>query len=231
MMFVFYLVFVVLLPPATPANCDIARTRDCRIYENYTAFILVGLMAWNFTSTSIAQGMMSLLSHASIIKKVYFPRETLVLSSVLAIFVNFLLSLIPLFAVIFINGIGITWQILFLPVILFFHLLLMWGIVLILSVAVVYFRDLTHIIEVVLTAWFFLTPILYTMDRVFPSAVQIMYWLNPIASFVESYRAILFFQYSPEPLFTLRTCLTGLVVFLLGYMFFLRSSRNLGEVL
>jgi ABC-type polysaccharide/polyol phosphate export permease len=85
--------------------------------------------------------------------------------------------------------------------------------------------------EVILTAWFFLTPILYTMDRVFPEAAQIMYWVNPVASFVESYRAILFFQYTPEFGFTLRTCLTGLIVFLLGYIFFLRTTRSVGEVL
>jgi len=231
MMFVFYLVFVVLLPQTPPQNCDVANTRECRIYNSYTAFILVGLLAWNFTANSISTGMMALLSHASMIKKVYFPRETLAIASVLAVFVNFLLSLIPLFLIIFINGIGLTWYVLLLPVILFFHFMFICGVILFLSVAVVYFRDLTHIMEVALTAWFFLTPILYTMDRVFPSAQQLVYWLNPMASFIESYRAILFFHYSPEPFFTLRTCLTGVLVFVLGYYFFIKASRSLGEVL
>ena len=232
MMGVFFLVFQVLLRSAPPQNCDInPGSRECRIYYSYTAFILVGIMAWNFTSTVVTSGMMSLLGYASMIKKIYFPREVLPISTALGLFVNFLLSLIPLTFVIWINGIGFSWLSLMLPLFLFFHLLFLMGVALFLSVVVVYLRDLAHIIDVILTAWFFLTPILYSMDQVFPTASQIMYWVNPIASFIESYRAILFFHYPPALDFTLRTCLSGLVTFLLGYYFFIKTSRNVGEVL
>jgi ABC-type polysaccharide/polyol phosphate export permease len=133
--------------------------------------------------------------------------------------------------VIGISGVGFSWLIVFLPIILLFHLLFMLGVALFLSSAVVYLRDLTQIIDVLLTAWFFLTPIIYVMDQVYKDAAQIMYWVNPIASFIESYRAILFFHYPPDLFFTLRTCITGIITFLLGYIFFLKTTRSLGEVL
>ncbi|MEI6043018.1 MAG: ABC transporter permease [Chloroflexota bacterium] len=242
MMLVYYLVFNVLLATPVSPNCsevsigpdDTRAALHCKIYNHYTAYILIGILPWNFTASSVVEGLMAVLGNASIIKKVYFPREVLAISNVLGLFINFLLALIILFAVIFLNNVQLTPFALLLPLLLLFHLLFMLGVALFLSALVIYFRDLAVIMEVLITAWFFLTPILYTMEDVYKewngiSTAAVMYWINPMASFIQTYRQILFYGVNPEFFFTLRTCLTGLVTFILGYIFFIKTTRSIGE--
>jgi ABC-type polysaccharide/polyol phosphate export permease len=85
--------------------------------------------------------------------------------------------------------------------------------------------------EVLLQAWFFLSPVIYSMNQVFKEGAQLVYWLNPMASFIESYRTILFFDYSPDFLFTVRTCFYGLAMFVVGYAFFMWKRKRIGELL
>lgn len=239
---VYYIVFVVLLHPATQPGCSetpvpgatgqqILEANQCKIYNHYAPFILIGILAWNFTAGSIMAGMNSILGNASIIKKVYFPREVLTISSVLAQFVNFLLALIPLCLIILGSGLLPSGLVLILPIIFVAHILFLVGLALIVSIAVLYMRDLALIVEVLLQAWFFLSPVLYVMDQVFPTWKQVVYWLNPIASFIEIYRALLFFNYTPDLGFTARTCLTGVGVFIIGYAFFMYKRKRIGELI
>lgn len=242
LMLVFFFVFVVLLPSSVqqgcsevaPGNASGSQIQDsiaCKIQNHYLAFILIGIMAWNFTAGSISAGLTALLSNASIIKKVYFPRECLPIAAVLSQLVNFLLALIPLFLVIWLNGVQLSLNVLLLPVIMFFHLLLLIGLAMFLSVLTLYFRDMLVIIEVILQALFFLSPVIYSMQQVFKEGAAVMYWLNPLASLLESYRTALFFNYAPDLGFTLRTCLSALVVFILGYGFFMWKRKEIGQLL
>lgn len=232
MMVVYYVVFVVLLAPAVPKDCSSpADALQCRIYSHYAPFILIGILAWNLTGGSIMGGMSSILSNSSIAKKVYFPREVLPMAAVLAQFVNFLLALIPLTVVFLVSGIMPGGYVLLLPVIFLSHILFLMGIAMFLSVAVLYFRDLMVIMEVLLQAWFFLSPVIYSMGQVYKDAAQVVYWLNPVASYIETYRTLLFFNYAPELGFTLRTFLTGVLVFVLGYAFFMWKRKRIGEML
>lgn len=243
MMVVYYIVFVVLLAPPVQAGCseivppngtgeEVKKALQCRIYSHYAPFILIGILAWNLTAGSVMSGMTSVLGNASIAKKVYFPREVLPISAVIAQAMNFLLALIPLALVFIISGLVPTSYALLMPIILFFHVLFLMGLAMFLSIASLYFRDLMVIMEVLLQAWFFLSPVIYSMDQVFRDDIrQVVYWLNPVASFIETYRTLLFFNYGPEPLFTLRTCLTGLVTFVVGYAFFMWKRKRIGEML
>jgi lipopolysaccharide transport system permease protein len=242
MMVVFYIVFVVLLPQPVSAGCkqtppvggslaDIQAAQQCKISNNYAPFILIGILAWNFTSGSIMAGMNSLLGNASIAKKVYFPREVLPISAVLAQFVNFMLALIPLTIVLLASGLIPSRFAVLLPVIFLSHILFLTGLALILSIVALYFRDLLVIMEVILQAWFFLSPVIYSMDQIYKDGAAVMYWLNPIASYIQTYRTLLFFNYDPGLDFTIRTCLTGVVVFLIGYAFFMFKRKQIGEML
>ncbi len=242
MMGVYYLVFVVLLKPAVEPGCSqvpppaatgdqIKAALQCRIYNNYASFILIGILAWNFTGGSVVAGMNSLLGNASIAKKVYFPREVLPISAVLAQFINFTLALIPLGIVILLSGLHLTGYVIILPIIFISHILFLIGLAMILSILVLSFRDLLVIMEVLLQAWFFLSPVIYSMEQVYKDLAQVMYWLNPVASYIETYRTLLFFSYPPDGSFTLRTILTGVFTFVIGYAFFMRKRRKIGEFL
>jgi lipopolysaccharide transport system permease protein len=134
--------------------------------------------------------------------------------------------------------------ILFLPVIIFVQLILTLGIAFVLSAVNVFYRDLEVIMDVLIMAMFFLTPVFYPIEKlpqtvtVLGTTVQVqrlMYVLNPMASLIASYRSILYGSYDGGPPgppagdFFLRTAVTSLVVFVAGYIFFARRSGVFGE--
>lgn len=242
MMVVFYIVFIVLLPQQVQPGCtqtpipgasqaDIQAAQQCKIAHNYAPFILIGILAWNFTAGSVMAGMTSLINNGSIAKKVYFPREVLPISGVLAQFVNYMLALIPLTVVLLASGIVPGRYVFILPVIFLSHILFLTGLALLLSIVALYFRDLIVIMEVILQAWFFLSPVIYSMDQIYKDGAAVMYWLNPIASYIQTYRTLLFFNYDPGLDFTLRTVITGIVMFVIGYGFFMYKRKQIGEML
>ncbi len=205
---------------------------------NYPVFFMCAYLPWSFLSESVMGGTNSIVGNAHLIKKVYFPREALPLSEVLSGLVNFLLALIVLFGMIFIFQVRLTGSVLVLPVVIVAQVLFTLGLVFFLSTANVFYRDTQHIMQVVMQAWFFLTPIFYPIDIIPESAtilgisINLQLWvrrLNPMASLVASYRDILFKGETPGLDFLLRTVVTCIVVFVIGYLIFCRYSQVFGE--
>ncbi len=212
----------------------------------YPVFILVGIMPWQFFSGALSSGTVAIVGGTSLVKKVYFPRELLPLSSLLSNLVNFLFALVVLVVFLFIYDLGITRHALWVPLILVTQLVFTLGLVLLLSTFTVFYRDLLLVLNVVLTAWFFLTPVFYSFDLYGETAVllgitfspaQVMRWLNPMASIIDGYRTVLWGAggstgpTSMDPVFILRTFVTSLIVFVMGYGVFLRFEPLFGEKL
>ena len=217
MMGVFTLVFTVLL-----TNNNI---------EHFPVFILIGILAWNLHSTALVGSINSVVGGAQLIQKVYFPREVLPIATVLSNTVNFLLSLIALFALVLIFQIQLTATLIFLPLVILVQVIFTVGIALFLSALNVFYRDTASIMETMMLAWFFLTPIFYRIEDVFPAYSRLMYILNPLASIIAAYRDILYYGTMSNLDFFSRTAVTALVVLVLGYLFFIRSSRSFSESL
>ncbi len=217
MMGVFTLVFTVLL-----TNNNI---------EHFPVFILIGILAWNLHSTALVGSINSVVGGAQLIQKVYFPREVLPIATVLSNTVNFLLSLIALFALVLIFQIQLTATLIFLPLVILVQVIFTVGIALFLSALNVFYRDTASIMETMMLAWFFLTPIFYRIEDVFPAYSRLMYILNPLASIIAAYRDILYYGTMSNLDFFSRTAVTALVVLVLGYLFFIRSSRSFSEAL
>lgn len=196
--------------------------------ENYAMFLFVTLLPWNYLSNSVLQGAASLVQNASLIKKVYFPREILPMAVVLANLVNYLLSLIILIPALLISGVKLTVALFAFPIIVTLQTLLVTGITLLVAVGNVYFRDLEHITGVLLTVWFFLTPILYPTKLV-PKEVQPLFTLNPAAPIIEAYRNIFFYGYWPDWGRLAYVALGSLVFLLLTLLAFQRSQRAVAE--
>ncbi|MBO9394453.1 ABC transporter permease, partial [Caldilinea sp.] len=164
---------------------------------NYPVFLLSGILPWNFFSASIMTGTNSVVASGHLIKKVYFPPEVLPIATILANLVNFLLALLVLFALIFIFGIPLTPWIWLLPVVILIQTTFTLGIVFFLSTLQVYYHDTLLIMDVVMLAWFFLTPVFYsasmlpTTYEVFGVTLNVqrlMYILNPMASLINMHR-------------------------------------------
>ncbi len=223
MTLVFTIVFTLMIPSDIP---------------NYPVFFMCGFLPWSFFAASVMGSTNSIVGNASLIKKVYFPREILPLAEVLSNLVNFLVAMIVLFAMILIFRIPLTRAVLMLPLIILVHVIFCVGMALLLSTANVFYRDTRHILEVVMQAWFFLTPVFYPITTLPESAevlgltINIQLWarrLNPMASIIATYRDVLYRGHVPGLDFFLRTAVQCLMVLVIGYLVFYRFSRIFGE--
>jgi len=196
--------------------------------ENFPAFLLVGLIPWNFCSTALSQAVSSVLDNAALIRKIYFPREVLPLSVVLANFVHFLLALLVLILILIPLGVRPTALVILLPLLSLIQLILMAGIALIVSCVNVFYRDMGVALDVLLQGWFFLTPILYH-HRVLPVALQKPAMANPLASIIAAYRDVLIRGRLPDLHFALGALLTSTLIFVSGYLLFRRYSPGFPE--
>jgi lipopolysaccharide transport system permease protein len=164
--------------------------------HNFAAFLLCGLLPWNFLQASINGSMGALIGNANLIKKVYFPREVFVVSAVASLVITFLIELGVLAVILMLLGnMVVPW----LPVVLVIvaiQSVFCLGIGLMLSVLNVYFRDVQHLMNILLAALFYSAPIVYPI-RYVPRYAHINGWtvpigaiyrLNPLVQFVEIYR-------------------------------------------
>jgi lipopolysaccharide transport system permease protein len=222
------LVFTVVFTLMIPNNSQ----------PNYPVFFLCGFLPWSFLTASLTGATGSIVNNAHLIKKVYFPREILPVSEVLANLVNFLLALVVLFAMLLVFQIRLTAGVLILPLIILAQMMFTAGMALVLSAVNVFYRDTQHILEVVLQAWFFLTPVFYPITVLPEDAIvlgltiDVQLWvrrLNPLASLIASYRDVLYQGGATGLDFFLRTFVTCLLVLIVGYLVFCRSSSVFGE--
>jgi lipopolysaccharide transport system permease protein len=223
MMLVFTLVFTVIMPSQI---------------KNYPIFLLCGLLPWNFFTGALMLSINSVAGNANLVKKVYFPREALPVSSVLSALVNFLLGMAVLMVVLIVTGSRFSHCLWLLPFVIAIQTCFTLGVALFLSAINVYYRDTLMIMDVVLLAWFFLTPVVYSI-AILPSSYEIMgitvnpqrlmYILNPMASLIAAYRDLLYWGYRTDLDFFLRTAVTSIAVLVLGYWYFTRHSHDFGE--
>lgn len=199
--------------------------------ENFPIFLIVALIPWLFFSSSITAGSMIIVSQQDMVKKIYFPREVLPISYVTSGFVNMLFCFIIVFLAIALFGIGFNFQaLLFLPIMMILEYALTLGLTLIVSACTVYLRDLEHILGVLMQAWIYLTPIMYSLEIV-PKEFRFVFELNPMTTIVEGYRAILYYGQVPSAILLLKSALWGICALVLGFYVFGKLQKGFAEEL
>jgi lipopolysaccharide transport system permease protein len=205
---------------------------------HFWLFIVVGILVWTYAADALAAAVGSVVANAALVKRVYFPRELLPTATVLAHLVHFLLALALVIPLVLLAGIPITPQVLWLPSLVLFQTVFLLGLALLLAAANVFYRDVEAVLGPLLFAWFFATPILYDLDTVFSrewagvNLGRLLHILNPMASFVTSYRIVLLEGgVAPDPAFMLRTYATAVLVLVVGYALFKRYEPRFGEEL
>lgn len=214
--------------------------------RQYPVFVLVGLIPWNFFSGALTSGTTSVTGNSALVKKVYFPRELLPTSALLSNLVNFLFAFAVLVVFLYVFGIGLTIHALWVPVLLLTQLIFTLGLCLLLGSLTVFYRDVLMILEVVILAWFFMTPVFYSLEMFGPTATvlgvtfnpaQVMRWVNPMASIIDGYRTVLWGTYGSDgpvgmnAAYLVRTFVTSLIVLIIGYGVFVRLNPYFGEKL
>ena len=197
--------------------------------EHYPVFVLCGLAAFAFFQSAVIGGTTSIVDNAALVKKIWFPREIVVVSAVL----SHALAACVMFALVIPAGIYFTpatiqtvW--LLIPVSALF-VLLACGFALLLATANVYFRDVAHLIGVVFLPWYFLTPVLYSFSDL-PGAsdhqnlITALRYANPVAPYVEVIRGAALDAHFPSLVQGLYVLLVGPAVFALGLWVFQRRQ-------
>lgn len=158
--------------------------------ENYTVFLMTGLLPWLWFSSSLLMGGTSVVEGGELLKKVFFPPQVLPAVSVVANLVNFLLSLPLLFGFLLLFGVRPGWTIVALVPIMTIQIVLTYGLTLLVSAVTVRYRDVTQLLGNVLTLWFFLSPVIYPAEQV-PEALAPLLMLNPMAPLLMGYQVVL----------------------------------------
>ncbi len=162
--------------------------------------IIIGVFAWQFTVQCVNGGLFCISGNSNLVKKVYFPRLILPLSSTLANLVTYLLSLLvqfPFLAALyhFMGGSFSPWMVL-LPAVILLHFLFNLALTLFLAAINVYVRDAQHLVGILLSAWFFVSPVMYNLSFVNRVAEQHpwvphLFLLNPLTVILTAYRAVI----------------------------------------
>lgn len=203
--------------------------------------IIIGVFAWQFTSMCVTGGLTAITGNANLVKKVRFPRVVLPLAVTLANLVNFLLSLLVQFAVIFLlmwsRGVGLSGWLPILPVIIAYQTLFNFALAMLMAAANVYFRDTQHLVGVLLSAWFFVSPVMYNWSFVAKAAQTMpwlnhLYWLNPMALIITWYRAATLADAAwPGGLAPWISSAIPPLLFVIAYAVYQRAQRNFADYL
>ncbi len=198
--------------------------------KTYHIYICVALIPWTYFTTAITQSAFTVIGNADIIKKVYFPREILPISVVTSGAVNFVISTIIILAFVIFSGIGLSWYLVFYPFILLIQFILLLGISFIVSSVTVYFRDLEHIIGVILMAAFYATPIVYKLEQL-PANLQIIMQLNPMTHLINAYRDIFYYHQMPNMQILCILLALSILLTVIGYFIFKKLQKGFAEEL
>lgn len=196
--------------------------------ENYLIFLITGIIPWIFFTTVVTSGCNCVWINGGIIKKVYFPREILPISVVLSALVNFLISCIIILIFVIFGGIGVSAQILWLPVIAIIQSALSLGLLFILSAINVYIKDIEYIVQFIMNLLFYATPIVYDVTMI-PERFRWILYLNPMAHFLDAYRAIFYSKTMPDLKSLGIIGIISFLVLIIGYRIFKKLEKGFAE--
>ena len=206
---------------------QIIRTHNLGI--PYPLFLYAGLLPWVFFSGSLTTAMGVLVEDSALIKKIYFPREVLILSTLLAKTFDFVLSLVIFFILLIVFGVHLSPYSLLFILIFCIQFIFTFGLALILSAVNLFYRDVKYLFNLVLTLWFYITPVIYAVD-LFPKKYQFIFKLNPMSVFINAYRQVLFGDKLPNLSSLSIGILVSVLIFIVGYLFFKKVEGVFADV-
>ena len=191
----------------------------------YVVTSLCGMVPWQFFAAATTQATLSIAVNSHLIKKVYFPRVILPLSTFVPASVDFLVSFIMLAVVMMFYGVAPGPQILLLPVLILATLVVSAAVALWLSAVNGIYRDVQFAVPFVLQLGMMVSPVVYETETVVPEKWRLLYYLNPMAGLLQCYRWALLGSDFPSPL-ALLTSTIAVSVMLVGGMFYFRRMER-----
>jgi len=196
----------------------------------YPVFSYVALVPWTYFANGLGTGVSSLVGNANLVSKIYFPREIFPLASLLASFVDFLVAATIFAGMLLFYRIGLTPEVLWVPVIVLVQMAFMFGLMLVLSAANVFYRDVRLLLPFLLQLWMYVTPVIYPLALVPPRA-RPLFWLNPMTGIIDAYRRVIVQGQPPDAYQFLFAVVVSLVLLALSYRFFKGAEMRFADVI
>jgi ABC-2 type transport system permease protein len=195
---------------------------------NYPAFLLLGVVLWNFFSEGTANGAGAMLARADLLTKAVMPREIVVYSALLSAALTFVINLAVFMGLLWVTGTKLTITAICFPLLLVDLVLLTLGMSLFLAPLYVRYRDVGYLWGIVLQVGFWLTPIIY-LDLMMPARFRWLVWINPMGRIIGDSRRALIYGWWPGPRGLVLTTLISVAVCIVGYVSFRRLQGRVVE--
>ena len=195
----------------------------------YMIFAYTAMVPWALFTGSLSEMVQSLVGNMNLVSKIYFPREILPIAALLARLLDAVIAFTLLIVMmIFYRMPVLTLSWLFLPLILVIQVAFSLGLGFIGAALNVFYRDITHLVALGLQIWLYATPIIYPVTAV-PEKYQTLYFLNPMAGIIESYRAVILRGEMPQSYLWLSAVIGGIIL-IFGYWIFKRLEFQFADV-
>ncbi len=195
----------------------------------YPVFSFAALVPWTYFANALSQGSSSLVRSSQLIKKVYFPRLAIPVSTVLSGIVDFALAFVVLLCLMAYFGIAPTRNIVWLPFFLMVALVTALGTSLWLTSLNVKFRDVNYLVPFLTQMWMFCTPIIYP-SSLLKEPWRTLYGINPLAGVIEGFRWALLGTHTKPGLIVIVSSLTALAILVVGAFYFRRVEKTFADV-
>jgi lipopolysaccharide transport system permease protein len=195
----------------------------------YPLFSYTALVPWTFFATGLTQGSNTLVQNSNMLKKVYFPRMTMPIGTVMSGCVDFCLAFVVLLGMIAFYGVVPTWRILWLPFFFLLAIVTCIGVSLWLSAMNVQFRDIRYTVPFITQFWMFATPIVYP-STLLPEPWRTLYGINPMVGVVEGFRWALLDAHTSIGPIVLMSSVVALGLLLGGAFYFRRLEKTFADV-
>lgn len=196
----------------------------------YPIFAYSALIFWTCFATAVSQGTIAMTANANLVRKIYFPRETLLLAILISSLIDLAIAALVFFGMLVFYGIGLTWAALWVLPLLALQILVTLTVICVTSAVHVHFRDIGHVLPLAMLLWMFATPVAYPLSSV-PASVAPFYMLNPMAGIIEGYRRALLHGAAPDLGFMVGALAIALVAVALAYLFFKRAERTFADII
>ena len=211
---------------------------------HFSVALLLGIIMWNFFNETTTGGMMSIVGHGDLLRKIHFSKYVIVIASSMSAMINFGINFVVVVVFALINGVSLTWSwLLMVPLVLELYMLSL-GIAFFLSAVYVNLRDLNPIWEVVMQAGFYATPIIYPISLITSKAgeyglifARLDLILNPVAQIVQDARHVMIspanqtiWQWVDNPFLQCWPIILSVLIFLGGLKYFTVKSQYFAEL-
>lgn len=197
---------------------------------DYALYLFCGLLPWTMFQDTLVQSATTIVNHSNLVKRVVFPLETLPIAQALSSLGNQLFGTVALLIAIVIMHQELHLTTLWLPALIIPQLLFTLGAAWLIAALGVFLRDIAQGISLILSAWMFLTPIIYP-ESIVPDRYRVLININPFTALVRSYRRILLEGAAPDWPGLAYFTGVALISFLFGYWWFARTRKNFADVI